>query len=68
VNLEKFSQSENASEKGDWLRAENALELLENVAARCQSPFSRPITISVGPSGKWDRHQGSECGYFRLEN
>ena len=59
------SQSENASEKGDWLRAGLVLESLENIASRCLSPFSRAITNSVSPSQKWDWHQGCNLCWNR---
>jgi len=37
----EVTQTENASEKGDWLRAQNGLELLQNSTRRGACPLSR---------------------------
>ena len=52
-NAFSTTQTEYASEKGEWLRAEIVWELLKKVASRCLSPFSRTILDSFGPSQKW---------------
>ena len=51
---EEFTQIDNASEKGDWLRAGFDSKLRKVVTSRCLSPFSR-IGNSVGPFAHGDK-------------